>query len=354
MLDSPTFHRVKRRLLDAWPADAWRDTRVVLGLSGGPDSVALLRLLNEIKREVGGAGRIIAAHFDHRWRLDSSEDARFAEDLAAQFGIEFRRGVNPLAPQTSDQLAAPQIALAVDRREAQARQERYQFLVQTALATGARWLAVGHTRDDQVETILHQIMRGSGLRGASGMPATRCLHEAVTLVRPLLAVPRVDLHELLAAWGQSFCQDPSNAAWVYSRARIRHDILPAMRSVHPEADLAILRLGQIAGEADQFLRSLAQRMVERCTARDETASDESEIVALEAIGLRREPAILVREAMVQIWRSHGWPLQDMTYEKWCSLDELIRRPEGGCDNLPGQITVCCDRDIVRIQRRKGI
>ncbi len=208
-------------------------------------------------------------------------------------------------------------------------------------------MAVGHTRDDQVETIVHQMARGSGLRGAGGMPTTRQLHESVTLIRPLLAVSRSDLQELLITWGQAFCHDPANESLDYARVRIRQQVLPALRAVHADADRAILRFGMIAREASDFLASLARPLLAQ-----HLVSDAAEYVELDAMGLRSEPALLVKEVLIELWRSKSWPLQDMAFEKWCGLEQLIRRPEGGHENLPGHVTAISDGIVLRITRKQ--
>lgn len=179
-------------LARAWPATLWSDVSVLVAVSGGADSVGLLRGLARLK--CPGSGRLWVAHYNHGLRGAASEaDERFVADLAAKLNLGFRSG------RASDgQLAEP----GHNGLEAAAREARYRFLQQTAEEVGARYLVTGHTADDQVETILHRILRGTGLAGLSGMGRIRPLSPAVTLIRPLLGIRRVEVREYLAAIDQ--------------------------------------------------------------------------------------------------------------------------------------------------------
>ena len=132
-------------LANAWPAEAWGDVTVLVGVSGGADSVALLRALEALKRTAAGAGRLIVAHFHHGLRgAEADADAAFVAALSQRLGLECVVG-RASGSSPSD--------------EASARKARYRFLKRTAHARGARFVAVAPTADDQAETILHRIAR---------------------------------------------------------------------------------------------------------------------------------------------------------------------------------------------------
>jgi tRNA(Ile)-lysidine synthase len=117
-----------------------------------------------------------------------------------------------------------------DGVEAAARAARYEFLQATAERLGARYVATAHTADDQAETVLHHIVRGTGLAGLAGMSRARSLGAAATLIRPLLSFRRRDVIEYLGALGQSYCEDTTNRDPAFTRSRIRHELLPLLAS----------------------------------------------------------------------------------------------------------------------------
>src|SRR4051794_22092236 len=162
---------------------------LVVAVSGGGDSVGLLRVVHGFAPELGL--RLSVAHLDHGVRGEAAEaDARFVADLAERLGLPFDLGRwRPDRP---------------GHFEADARRARYAWLAGVARARGASAVAGGHTRDDQAETILHRIVRGTGPRGLAGMPARRPLADGVALIRPLLGVSRAELRAYLAAIGQDY------------------------------------------------------------------------------------------------------------------------------------------------------
>ena len=186
--------RVERRTI------RWRDRGLgvvwVVAVSGGSDSVGLLRALAALAPGLGL--KLSVAHLDHGVRGDAARaDAALVAELSAALGLPFDLGHwHPSRP---------------GHFEADARQARYAWLTEVARARGAEAIAVGHTRDDQAETILHRILRGTGLRGLAGIPSRRPIAEGLTLVRPLLHVGREEIRVYLAALGQSYRDDASNA-----------------------------------------------------------------------------------------------------------------------------------------------
>ena len=187
---------------------------VVVAVSGGGDSVGLLRLLNELRDAC--FLRLSVAHLDHGTRGDAGRaDAAFVAELAGSLGLMFDPG--HWSPSREGHF------------EADARAARYAWLVEVAKRRDAAFVAVGHTRDDQAETILHRILRGTGPKGLSGMPRKRALGDGVSLIRPLLDVSRDEVARFyLAAIGQPFREDATNADLGRTRSRIRHDLLPKL------------------------------------------------------------------------------------------------------------------------------
>ena len=206
-----------QELAAAWPPESWADVSVLVAVSGGADSVALLRGLAGLK--VGGEGKLVVGHFNHRLRGEESDgDEQFVARLAEELGLGLECG----------RLEAGDIDACPDGIEEAARRQRYRFLTETAERVGARYVACAHTADDQVETVLHRILRGTGIAGLAGIPRCRRLSPAVTLIRPLLEVRRAELVDYLASLGQSYREDSSNLDRRFTRNRIRHDLLPQL------------------------------------------------------------------------------------------------------------------------------
>ena len=159
------MHPFEAQLAAAWPPEDWQDVTVVLAVSGGADSVALLRAMTAVRG--GGEGRLAAAHLNHQLRgAESDGDEAFVVELCGRLGIACEVGRTP-----AGELAAE----SGDGIEAAARDARYRFLAATAARLGARFVATAHTADDQAETILHRILRGTGIGGLAGIARTRPL-----------------------------------------------------------------------------------------------------------------------------------------------------------------------------------
>lgn len=211
---------------------------VLAAVSGGADSVALLALLREYAR--AGEIRLAAAHFEHGIRGEESlEDARFVQALCADWGIECHMG------------ACDVPALAAERRvglEQAARDARYAFLRRVKAEIGADCIALAHHQDDQAETVLMHLLRGAGLRGASGMRAREG-----DLYRPLLAVPKRALTAYLADVGIAWREDSTNAQTDTPRNRLRIAALPSLESDYPGAARALCRFAGIAAREDDYM-----------------------------------------------------------------------------------------------------
>lgn len=182
---------------------------IVVAVSGGPDSTALLLALHDAGREV------VAAHYDHALRDGSDTVARRVADLCARLGV-------PLISERRD------VSMPKGSVQAAARTLRYAFLERARAAAGADWVALGHTADDVVEGAVMHMLRGCGLAGLRGMPARRGRY-----VRPLLGVWRRDVREFLDRRGIVPYEDPANRDTRFERVRVRLQILPALERDRP-------------------------------------------------------------------------------------------------------------------------
>jgi len=200
-----------------------------------------------------------AAHLNHGLRGEEADkDERFAHELAESCGLPItvaRRDVQAARTSHGGSL------------EEAARRERYAFLTSVAEAAGAEVVTVGHNADDQIETVLHRIIRGAGLKGLRGIPLTRAIQEgsSVRLVRPLLQSRRSQILEHLRERGLSFREDSSNRDTMFTRNRIRNELLPLIESEHnPAFGESLQRLSRSASDAYDLLLEIARAGAERC------------------------------------------------------------------------------------------
>ncbi|MGE5597444.1 MAG: tRNA lysidine(34) synthetase TilS [Hyphomicrobiales bacterium] len=213
---------------------------VLAAVSGGPDSVAALLLLLKLREHFGFDVQVV--HFDHMLRPESQSDLEFVRDLAGRLGVPFLSGEGDVRAAARQQRAGI---------EDTARKMRYQFLGFVAGEKRADSIATAHTADDQVETVLMRIIRGTGVRGVRGMLPSSPVPGASAhrLVRPLLPLTRADTLQVCAEAGIEPLRDASNDELQYTRNRIRHEALPALRAISPGVDRALLGLAESAREA---------------------------------------------------------------------------------------------------------
>ena len=251
-------------------------------------------------------------HFNHRLRAaEADADEQFVGELSARLGLGFRAGRAPDAPLADT---------TGDGLEAAARAARYAFLTAAAEELGARYLTTAHTADDQAETILHRVLRGTGPAGLAGMRRVRPLSPAVSLVRPLLALPRAELRGYLEALGQDWREDATNARTDATRNWIRHELLPAVAArINPGVVEALVRLGSLAGEVQSLVEPLAEQLLERTTDRQPGGGFSSR-----CDDLAGQPRYLVRKALKLAWRREGWPEQAVGLAQWEALAELAQ------------------------------
>lgn len=296
---------------------------VVAAVSGGADSVAMLRLLLETL-----PGRIVVAHLNHGLRgAESDADEDFVRGLAARVRREYRNRLT---------LRAERREITTSRRregpEGTARRVRYEWLASVAEGEGIGFIATGHNADDQAETILHNIIRGTSIRGLAGIGQTRALVPGIILVRPILDVTRCEILEYLRGLGQDYREDSSNVDLRFTRNRIRHEILPMLEQrFNPRVKEALCRLAAAANTFEHVLAATASDVIalsELPRAGDRVVFD------LEKLGECRP--FQLRDMWRRVWEREGWPRRDLDYEH---LDRLVAicRSELAAADFPGNI-----------------
>ncbi len=300
--------------------------RVLVGLSGGADSVALLLLLRELEQD-GALAIAGAAHLNHQLRgAEADGDEAFCAALAGTLGVPF------VAERTD--IAA--LARAQKRSlEDAARSARYAFFERAADALSAGVIAVAHTKEDQAETFLLRLLRGSGTRGLAAIQP-----RAGRIVRPLLDVARADLRAYLASRGQAFREDSSNADVAIPRNRVRHELIPYLAShFSPGVTDVLVRDAVLARQDEEFLRGEAIKLAARIVLTDVA-------VRIDAAGLSSAPrALSSRVAQAALQRLAG--LKPITFEH---VERLLALADGAgagrAVSLPGQDAVRVGGTIV--------
>lgn len=264
-----------------------KDKLIIAGVSGGPDSLCLMNVL----RKAGY--RVIVAHFNHKLRPDSDADANTVEQTAGRLNLKWVIEKGDVREYADSQ------KLSIEEA---ARIMRYRFLMEQARRFHAQAVAVGHTADDQVETVLMHFLRGAGLAGLKGMTHRTIIHmfdEEIPIVRPLLDVWREETIVYCAANGLRPRHDPSNASLDFFRNRLRHLLIPALESYNPRFREVVWRTSRsLAGDHEIVAQVLddAWKEVVLQETKDYVAFDSSALTK-HRLGLQRN---LVRRAMERL------------------------------------------------------
>ena len=318
-MEKKHLNQFEQDFLSEWPTQRWQNERVIIAVSGGSDSVALLRAL---RATAPSPNLLSIGHYNHKIRsTESDTDEQFVREL----GNELQIPVYVESPEPS-QL---DFASKGEGLESAARKLRYSFLTRTANSIGARYVTTAHTRDDVVETVLHNVFRGTGISGLAGIRRFRRISEALTLVRPLLSFSKSRITEYLADLGQSFRIDTSNACDTFTRNRIRNRLLPLIESEFSNhARDSLIRLSNIAQDTETVVGEYISQII------DSVVKFSPDRVHLDLKTTIRMSDPTRREVFLRIWRNQNWPLQQMSFEHWKRLSEFSANKEGGKISLP--------------------
>lgn len=356
---------------------------VVVGLSGGPDSVFLLYALHTLQARMGFTLRAVHVHHGIRG-AEADRDEAFSAELCAKLAVPFQ-AVHVAAPAY-----AAQQGLSLEEA---ARILRYEALetARQQLTTPTAWIAVAHHLDDQAETVLHNLVRGAGLRGLAGMENRRN-----HVIRPLLSIKREDILKWLEQNNILYVTDSTNADPHYTRNRIRSTVLPELREINPEASAHIAHSAALLREADAYFHALALQYVDahatltvppvplpesdtpgegtipRPSALAETGAEgatevpaEATIlrsIALPVTELKAYPELVRQYVYSELLRRLGTPLKDWSAVHYRDIDRLIYGPGGAHLDLPYRMSAEYrkktlilqeNREVISVKRRKN-
>ena len=287
---------------------------LLVAVSGGADSVALLRGLNQLTSVLDF--KLAVAHLHHGLRgADADADSEFVKTLSAELALPF------YSEQSDVKARAESNGISL---EMAARAERYEFFMRAAEHFDTKLVATAHTADDQAETVLLKLARGAGIDGLSGI-ACKSEQSGLALIRPLLNISRKELLEFLEEKKQSWREDLSNSDKAFLRNRVRHDLLPWLKNnLNSAIKKNLCRTADILRDEHLWLDDLCQALLEKCKDHDG---------ALNAVLLQQEP-VAARRRVLRLWLSSGGvAVEDLSYRLIEAADELLCRPTAGSCSL---------------------
>ena len=314
--------------------------RVGVAVSGGADSVALLRIMLELRQELGMVLSVV--HFNHKLRgAEAEADEQFVTQLAHRHKLELHVGSGDVAAHARNQ------HLSI---EAAARQLRYRYFRRLFEEQKLNRIATGHTLDDQAETVLLRIVRGAGTRGLAGIyPQLQVKGSQFSVVRPLLQTRRRLLEDFLAKIGQAWREDSSNRDLRHARNRVRHGIVPRLeRTLNPSVRETLAETADIARSEEEYWQKEVDRVLPEIW--------QAERRTLEPVGLAALPLALRRRVVRAAAESLGLRLEFRHVEEILDLSRTgrpVRHVAAGLGSFPGPKAGCNsilpDRLRLRVQ-----
>jgi tRNA(Ile)-lysidine synthase len=258
-----------------------QNERLLVAVSGGQDSLCLIKLLLDLQPK--WCWHLSIAHCDHRWRDDSQANANHVENLAKNWGLDFYL----------------EIAQKLVKTEAAARDWRYQALNSIAQQYNYKYIITGHTASDRAETLIYNLMRGTGADGLQALTWQRPLSEKITLVRPLLEITRKETGQFCRDFQLPIWEDSTNQDLKYARNRIRRELIPYLQAnFNPKIESALAQTAELLQADVEYLEQAAQQLREEAIMRSKEEKDY--ILKLNRRLLKKAPIALQRRVMRQV------------------------------------------------------
>lgn len=329
---------------------------IIVAVSGGADSSALLLALDELIKQEKVRLTPIVAHLDHGLRKESGKDAEWVSELAESLGYELAIGKANLKTGLKKGLKTsggkPERNL-----EQAARNARYEFLHKTAKAKGTNFVLTAHTQDDQAETILMRLLRGSSAEGLSGTSPVRPLAAGsnIMLVRPMISwARRADTEIYCTQRGTDFRIDEMNHDETFSRVRVRKQLLPLMKSFNNRIVEALNRTAILLNEDATALSDAARQLLD--LARDGSAGNNETITPTLNVNVMSQAPAAIRRRALREWilRSRG-DLRRIEMNHLVAVEKLLNGERGGrVAELPGGMKVTRRRGKLELSAKKGL
>lgn len=260
-----------------------QNQKLLVAVSGGQDSLCLIKLLLDLQHKWGW--NVSIAHCDHRWRADSEANANHVEKLAKSWGVSFYL-------ETATQLL---------NSEAAARNWRYQALSAIAQKNNYHHIVTGHTASDRAETLLYNLMRGTGADGLQALTWQRPLTEDILLVRPLLEITRPETAQFCREFNLPVWEDSTNQDVKYARNRIRQELIPYLQiNFNPQVESALAQTAELLQAEVEYLEATAHKLMEAAMEEGEGCGENGVAFRLNRRILQPVPLALQRRVMRQI------------------------------------------------------
>ncbi len=319
----PIWSGLREALSRQLPVSRYGGMRLLLAVSGGADSVALLRLVVDVwgRDPRARVDDLVVAHFNHAVRgAASDDDEQWVTQLSKSLGLCCHTGRHQVDDTDS----------TTRTDEQSLRRMRHRFLRSCAYRVGARCVLMAHQADDNVETVLHRLFRGTGPAGLTGIAPHRSMGEDLVLLRPLLEIRGQSLRDGLQEIGQPWREDGSNRDCDYQRNWLRHAMLPQIRQRYPGADRAILRMIRFQGQWREPLERVASAWIEQSVS-----------IEGQCLRIDRGPvdSAILAIAIHRLWDAQNWPRVSLTASQLALLHEAVSGPPIVRLSLPGGVDV---------------
>lgn len=306
------------------------DDKVVVAVSGGPDSVCLLHLLRKLRPPYRLSLHV--AHLNHQFRPDAADEARFVAQLAGSWGLPYTISEQPILKFCREKGVSKQLG---------ARTVRYRFFNEVARTVNARWIATGHTADDQAETFLMRMLRGSGATGLSCIPALR----DGSIIRPLLHLTRKEILQELSKEEIAYVEDPSNRQIVYQRNKVRRLLIPVLEEYNPKIREALCREAILLRDEDNFVNQTAMQTLPSVQIKTGPNAIAYDIAKLDAL----HPAIQRRLLLWGVNRLLDG-MKEVGFRHIEIMRKMLHRKNGSRCKLPYALVVKKQYEILFLER----
>lgn len=281
--------------------------KVIVAVSGGPDSLALLHILWEIREEYGIS--LVVGHLNHGLRPEAEKETSFVRNIANRLGIPFHWKKADVRRRQLDHKLSLQEA---------AREIRYEFLLAASRKYGAERIALGHTADDQAESLIMRFLRGAGTRGLAGIPPKR----DEIFIRPLIRTWRAEIISYLEERGIDFLSDPSNRSLRYLRNRIRHELLPILERYNPRIRQTLVQMAERSREEEDFWQGFLEKQFPLLLA----GKKEKNRLTLDIPSLQTLPVALRFRIYRRGIENVAGNLRSMGVPHFLAIDRLLEHP----------------------------
>ncbi len=296
---------------------------VLLAVSGGPDSVFLLYVMSNLKRKLG-IKQLYVCNMDHGLRgAESREDSLFVKKICQELGIEFIHKRVDLRKKRNKKISTEELA----------REERYKFFKEAAKKIHASAVATGHTLDDQAETVLMRIIKGSSLKGALGILPVR-EEGRLSFIRPLLELEKEEIKKYLDSKGIPYRIDSTNIEDIYFRNVVRSQIIPFLEKYNPRLKRSLFNFAEHLREDFEFIREAKSRARKDITHKKGKRLD----ISLKDIVI--QPKALQKEILRDVLDEVGGEVKRLSFRHWKELENFIKyKRRGSSLDLPGAVRV---------------